>query len=273
MDAIVADYFQMLCKELQGRPYSKAAHRRGLVERLPGRNAGAVQKKYHTLSAALLALALPSIKGYKPLDNYQTLLIEAIDCHLERHPEIMALIMAHAGRPLSAPMQREFFFKDMVVDPPRPRGPGSGKRKRLVRNIAKKYTFVRAEAQNPNLTEAGLGFVVDLEKARLREEGAGHRTDHVKRLDENQTAGRPYDIRSVTRTGKPLWIKVKATSCGRRFPFSLSAAELVFSSARPDGYRLYRLFDFPENPRLFILTGRLHDWVHLTPEAFTARFE
>lgn len=274
VDAIVADYFSMLIRELQGKPYSKTAHRNRIVDTLSGRNAGAVQKKYHTISAALTALGLPSIRGFKPLDNYQTLLIDAIDAHLEAHPETANALTAYARRPLSIPMQREFFFEAVVMDPPGRLGRGSGKKARLVRKIMKKYTFVKTEDANPDLKGAGKDFVFDFEQARLREEGFFEAARRVKRISPDAgPAHPPYDILSYDEKEDPLFITVKPTSCGMRFPFLLSAAELAFSAANPDGYCLYRLFDFPESPRLFILKGRLYDRVRLTPESFTARFE
>jgi len=273
VEAIVADYFLMLCRELKGESYSKMDHRNRLVEKLTPRNAGSVQKKYQTISAALLALNLPYIRGYKPLDNYQTLLIEQIDVHLEKHPEIVGVLTAYAERSLLAPVQRDLFFRATVVDPPEPHPPESGNKERLLRKIMKKYTFVTAEANNSDLEEAGKGFVLDLERARLREEGSLRMADRIEQISAKRASVAPYDILSYECNEKPLFIKVKTTSCGMRFPFSLSAAELAFSAANPDSYRLYRLFDFPEAPRLFILKGRLYDWIRLIPESFLARVE
>jgi len=272
-DCIVSDYFTMLLNELQGKPYSKTAHRNRLMAMLPLRNAGAIEKKRQTISAVLLSLGLPHIKGYKPLDNYQGLLIEIIDAHLERHPEIVETFMAYARRPLRIPMQRDLFLKAVVVDPPKMLQPVTGQKQRQVKRILKKYAFVAAEAHNTGLQEAGRSFVADLERARLRETGDPRQTRWVEKVPGPYDSGAPYDILSRDMEGAPLYIKVKTTACDLRFPFRVSASELAFSKARPEAYRLYRLFDFPENPRLFILKGRLHDAIRLTPEAFRARFE
>lgn len=65
--ATVDDYLAMLEEELAGQAYSKAAHRRALVPRLsPVRTAAAVEFKHQNISAAMLELGLPYIRGYKP---------------------------------------------------------------------------------------------------------------------------------------------------------------------------------------------------------------
>ncbi len=158
----------MLCKELEKTPYSKTDHRNRLMADLPLRNAGAVKEKTPNHLRRPFVFGLPHIRGYKPLDNYQTLLIESIDAHLERHPETLDRFVAHARRPLQVPMQRGLLFKAVTVDPPRLPQSASGKKQRLIRRSLKKYPFVTAEAQNPGLREAGERFVLDLERARLR---------------------------------------------------------------------------------------------------------
>jgi hypothetical protein len=66
---IVADYFDMLRSDLLGLAYSKAAHRIALRPRLPGRSDGTVQFKHQNISAVLVGLGLPYVKGYKPRGN------------------------------------------------------------------------------------------------------------------------------------------------------------------------------------------------------------
>src|SRR5262249_6590498 len=56
---IVADYFTMLEKELLGKPFSKAEHRRTLSPRLDGRSDGSIEFKHANISAVLTGLGLP----------------------------------------------------------------------------------------------------------------------------------------------------------------------------------------------------------------------
>src|SRR6266404_301909 len=86
LDFIVADYFAMLRSELSGIEYNKSAHRRSLVK-LVGRTEGSVERKHQNISAVLGELALPTISGYKPLQNFQKSIIEAIDRYLTHNPK------------------------------------------------------------------------------------------------------------------------------------------------------------------------------------------
>jgi len=50
VEATVADYFEMLAAELSGVPYSKARHRRRLVDRLNGRSEASIEFKHAQVS-------------------------------------------------------------------------------------------------------------------------------------------------------------------------------------------------------------------------------
>ncbi|MEW5910099.1 MAG: DUF3883 domain-containing protein, partial [Thermodesulfobacteriota bacterium] len=82
----------------------------------------------------------------------------------------------------------------------------------------------------------------------------------------------PCDILSFETDGEVRFIKVKTTNCDFRFPFTVSLSEIGLSNERPDHYSLYRVFDFSERPRIFILKGRLQDHARLFPVSFHARF-
>ena len=82
--ATVTDYLAMLTAELAGQRYSKAEHRRALLARLnPVRTAAAVEFKHQNISATMVKLGLPYIRGYKPRSNYQTVLTREIQRRLE----------------------------------------------------------------------------------------------------------------------------------------------------------------------------------------------
>ena len=68
--AVVEDYLAMLQADIAGQAYSKAGHRRALLPRLnPVRTAGAIEYKHQNISAAMIDLGLPYIRGYKPMSN------------------------------------------------------------------------------------------------------------------------------------------------------------------------------------------------------------
>ena len=69
-DLLLADYFAMLGEEMAGRGDVKAHHRRAIVERT-GCWQGSVERKYMNVSAVLIKLGLPRIRGYPPNDHAQ----------------------------------------------------------------------------------------------------------------------------------------------------------------------------------------------------------
>jgi hypothetical protein len=80
--ATVDDYLAMLTAEIAGQRYSKAEHRRALSPKLNAvRTAAAIEFKHQNISAAMLDLGPPYIRGYKPRGNYQAALTTAIQRH------------------------------------------------------------------------------------------------------------------------------------------------------------------------------------------------
>ena len=65
---------------------------------------------------------------------------------------------------------------------------------------------------------------------------------------------------------------MKTTESGKYFPFTLTRNEIAVSKAEPEKYHLYRLYDFGERPRLFVLEGALDQSCALTPTQFQAAF-
>lgn len=71
VELIVADHLQMLTLELAGQSYSKAAHRRNLQRKLHGRSDGSIEFKHCNISAILIHLGRPYIRGYQPRGNFR----------------------------------------------------------------------------------------------------------------------------------------------------------------------------------------------------------
>lgn len=88
-DAIVADYFAMLAKDVAGQPYNKAEHNRRLQARI-ARPKGAIEYKHQNVSAVLKGLGEDWIPGYKPAFNFQASLVDAVVRWLARHPDWLA---------------------------------------------------------------------------------------------------------------------------------------------------------------------------------------
>ena len=85
VSAIVDDYLAMLAAEAADQPYSKTEHRRVLMPKLkPRRTRGAVEYKHGNISAVMIGLGMPYVRGYKPYGNYQTELEDEITRRLLR---------------------------------------------------------------------------------------------------------------------------------------------------------------------------------------------
>ena len=80
VDAIVADYFDMLADEVADRAFNKSEHRRAL-QTLIGRDPGSIERKHQNISAVLERLGIPFIRGYKPLPHFQNSLLDAVERH------------------------------------------------------------------------------------------------------------------------------------------------------------------------------------------------
>src|SRR5690606_24742934 len=63
VEACVADYLRMLTLELNGQHYNKTEHANQLMKLLGGRNRPSVEFKHCNISAVLIALGYPYIRG------------------------------------------------------------------------------------------------------------------------------------------------------------------------------------------------------------------
>ena len=83
--------------------------------------------------------------------------------------------------------------------------------------------------------------------------------------------GLGYDVLSFEEDGRERLIEVKTTAFGQLTPFYVSRNELVRSEADADHYRLYRIFDFRDRPRLFELPGTISARCELEAVSYLAR--
>jgi uncharacterized protein DUF3883 len=92
----------------------------------------------------------------------------------------------------------------------------------------------------------------------------------VEWIADTRGDGAGYDIASFNPDASPRLIEVKTTGLGKQFPFMLTANE-VRVSERPDGYHLYRVFEFATAPRLYVLQGSLSERCRLEATQYRAR--
>ncbi|WDS34758.1 DUF3883 domain-containing protein [Pseudoxanthomonas sp.] len=258
VEACVADYLRMLTLELNGQRYSKAEHARALGQMLEGRSRASIEFKHCNISAVMQELGYPPINGYKARGNYQALLFDVVEAQLSTDNEVQAAAHAAAVRPAVATTVED--HPDPWVPVP---APAQHLRETppeyLPRFSAARRDYLAQEAQNRSLGRAGELFVLDHEARRLHAAGKKTLGDRVEHVAATQGDGLGYDVLSFDEDGRERLIEVKTTAFGQLTPFFVSRNELARSQADAPNYRVYRLFDFRQKPRMFALPGAIAD--------------
>jgi hypothetical protein len=270
VEIIVSDYLRMLLSELAGQPYNKAAHRRQLQTLLPGRSESSIEFKHANISAVMLELGYPYIRGYQPRSNFQrSTLVDVVQSQVLRQRELDDVALSAVERP-AAPVDYVDFARVVSKAP---------QREIVVREASPAYLrapvkrdYFAREAQNRSLGQAGEVFALDFERWRLVQLGAGQLAEKVKHAAADEGDGLGYDIRSFEPDGRERFIEVKTTAFGERTPFFVSANEARFARNHADRFHLYRLFEFRATPRMFELAGPIEQHCMLDPVSYRASF-
>jgi hypothetical protein len=270
VEAAVADYFDMLTKELRGEAYNKAEHNRHLQRLLQGhRPKGSIERKHQNISAILIELGFPYIDGYKPLGNYQQRLRVVVE---ERLGVAAALNHAAAGAvealvdviPSTADLRLI-----QVAAPSREPIENRLKEGPHIHRTLVHPNYLEIEARNRSLGLAGEEMILQLEHQRLWQAGQRTLADRLDHVSRSQGDHLGYDIHSFEDDGRDRLIEVKTTRFGSMTPFFVSRNELGVSVARQEDYHLYRLFNFSKQPKLFVLGGSISSTCELEPVSFS----
>lgn len=271
VEATVADYFLMLELELVGNPLDKTAHRRRLLPVLNNRSGGSVEFKHQNISAVLIDLGFPYIKGYKPRFNYQRLLIEVVSDRLANNREIVSLVESNEEQSMVVPAVEDIL--KVLTDPPRtkPILPRVGEEPTQYIKRTSSVNYLEREARNQKLGLAGEEFILNFERARLISNGHETLASKIEHVSKKYGDAEGYDILSFESTGEERLIEVKTTKYGAEIPFFVTQNELQVSQNNADKYHLYRVYSFRDNPHLFTLPGSLSSTCILNPTAYIAR--
>jgi hypothetical protein len=268
VEAIVADYLQMLTLELTGQRFNKTERRRKLQQKLSGRSEGSIEFKHGNISAAMIALGFPYVVGYQPRSNYQQLLVEVLAAQVNAKPVLDEAALAAVQQPAVIP--DAYDFASVKAQAPRieviarsPTPPAFN---------AMKRDYLEREALNRSLGLAGEEFVVQFEHWRLIQLGKPELAERVDHVSKTLGDGLGYDVLSFESNGKERLIEVKTTTFGRDTPFFVSRGELALSKAAVDQFHLYRLFQFRKAPKIFDLHGALDKHCLLDPVSYRASF-
>lgn len=269
VEAVVADYLKMLSLELSGQAFNKTAHRKALQQKLSGRSDASIEFKHCNISAVMICLGFPYIRGYQPRSNYQTLLREVVEAQVVRQSTLDTLALAAVQQPAVSPEQVD--FSKVITDAP--------KRRHIASDAAPdreyspvKRDYMARESRNATLGLAGEEFVVRFEHWRLNQLGQSKLADRVEHVSKTKGDGLGYDVLSFDASGRERFIEVKTTSFGKETPFFVSRNELNFSKDASDCFVLCRLFEFRQTPRMFALNGALDQHCVLDPVTYRASF-
>jgi Domain of unknown function (DUF3883) len=252
--AIVGDYLTMLSAEAASVAYSKAEHRRMLLTHLdPSRTPQAVEFKHANISAAMIQVGLPYIRGYKPRGNYQAALETEIRRRLAAPQVLAALRVAPPARAISGLQRAE--------PPPPPPGKRGGRH----------IDYGALQAENQRRGALGEQLVVIFERQRLTQSGHPDLAGQVRWAARDDGDGLGYDVLSFSEDGRERHIEVKSTALGAQTPFYISSAELEFARCHPLSFALYRVYDVLGTPRFYVLEGDIATAVDLVPTAYRAQ--
>ncbi len=261
LDRIVADYFDMLGEEVAGIPFNKSAHNRALRDHID-RSKSSVEFKHRNISAVLVKLGLPRIRGYFPAENHQGAIVAAIDRFLSQNP-----VALHPENVVTGWAESQGLF--VGAPPPLlPIVPGDAVVERLVR----KFNPVERDFRNRKLGRDGEEIVFHHERLRLQRLDRPDLAKKIRWISEELGDGAGYDILSFDAQGKERLLEVKTTVGADITPFYITRNELSLATERPEAFRLCRVFDFSTQPRMFELTPPLEEHVHLSPLSYEASF-
>lgn len=260
LDLIVADYFAMLKEEQRGETVRKTEHRLALMTHIQ-RTKGSIEFKHQNISAVLMQLGLPRIRGYLPAWNFQSTIANAIGRYLEHHPDPIPTVV----KPLTGFADAPSLF----VGAPPVAPPINAKAKDVFERVARKFDPALRDQLNRTLGRAGEELIYERERQLLVSADRRDLARKVRWVSAEDGDGAGYDIRSYDSSGAERWIEVKTTRGGSTTPFYLTRNEKEVANERPDAFRLYRLHDFSQRPGLFTLTPPLEAVLQL--EALTFR--
>lgn len=269
-ELIVADYLQMLMKELAGQKYNKAERARALMPLLNARSKSSIEFKRHNLSAVMIELGFPSLQGYKPRPHFQRHGLVDVVSEQVRHLPLLETATALAmDRPAEVPESID--LRELRSEPPAKRfkteeaGP-------LYQRRGVKRDYFEREARNRSLGAAGELFIVQYEQWRLANLGVGQLAEKVKHVAHDLGDGLGYDVLSFEPDGRERFIEVKTTAHDAATPFFVSANEVEFAREQSERFRLYRLYHFRTSPKFFELPGAIEQHCYLDPSTFKASF-
>lgn len=271
VELIVQDYFNMLEFELGNKSYNKTNHRKILIPLLNSRSEGSIEFKHQNISAALINMGLPFIKGYKPRFNYQKKMLEKgifdyIISHkasLEKKFEKFSDSIGNNEQLIPKVDFESIINDELIISEVNESEP-------LYRPV--KINYLEKEQNNRRLGEEGEKLIIEYEKWSLIKAGKENLADKIEWVSKDIGDGTGFDILSKNINGTDKFIEVKTTKLTKETPIYLTKNELSFSSVKEKDFYLYRIFNFDTVPQFFIKTGQYDSFCTLKPQTYKGYF-
>ncbi|MGH8112257.1 MAG: DUF3883 domain-containing protein [Rhodanobacteraceae bacterium] len=269
VEAVVAVYLQMLRMQLMGQTPNKAENNRHLQTVLPARSKASIEYKHCNISAVLVELGIPPLVGYRPLFNYQQLLMTVVSEFIGKDSRLDEAALRQVETPAEAPLL-DSFDRFVVERPEGQRLPAYSRTGQVRDQPLVVRDYLQREARNRSLGSAGEHLVMRYEAQRLYAAGSRKLADRIEQVSRTRGDGAGFDVLSFESDGRERFIEVKTTAYIAETPFYVSRNELTFSTSEASRFHLYRLFDFRKRPRMFTLTGALDATCRLDPVSYRA---
>ncbi|HEY0052097.1 MAG TPA: DUF3883 domain-containing protein [Caulobacteraceae bacterium] len=270
----------MLTAPEGGRGWKRERIRR--LDQELGRGENSIGRKLSNLSFVAGSLGLPTLPGFGALPNIQQAIFPAIERYLGENPSVVAgdafpLRPFERGAGPFAGMAEETrgfeaYPQLHLVEAPPLVGAEQAPRQPGLERLVRKFDPAARDHRNRALGQAGEERIVAFEGERLIAAGRADLARRVEWTSDVRGDGAGYDIKSFDPSGAERLIEVKTTRGLGTTPFFLTRTEREVSTERPEAFRLYRLYDFAAEPRLFKLKPPLEASVTLEPETWRAGF-
>ena len=261
IDITVAAYFEMLRLEQQGEAYVKLDKNRELQQWI-GRTHKAIEYKHQNISAVLQHLAMDWIPGYKPATHYQNALADSVVRYLCRPLGISVR---------DIPVDESNLLKHTYLVP-EPVPATRPRESTIPTRVPQKFDPAARDAHNRKLGELGEEQIWMSERVHLTNIGRKDLARKVKWISKEVGDGLGYDVLSFNASGDKRLLEVKTTSGDQHTPFYLTRNELELSVERPNEFRLMRVYDFAQSPKVFKLVPPLEKAVTLQAKHYLASF-
>lgn len=268
VELIVADYFSMLRDELKDVEVNKTNHRKLIMPFLNNRSHGSVEFKHQNISAVLIEMGLPFIKGYKPRYNFQrTKLISKVESFLRSQSDAEQLFENFSDS--IGAINENVDFANLLVLPPEVKEIHKNTEP-IIRPL--KINYLEREQNNRNLGLRGEELVMLYERYALITAGKENLADKIEWVSKDIGDGLGYDILSRNLNGSDKYVEVKTTKLSKETPFFFSINEYNFSIKNKDNFYLYRVFDFNKAARMFTLAGRYDQFCQMEAIQYKGKF-